>query len=84
MRMSLTRENLLDYLRDRVGIDPSSIDDDTPLYSSGLADSFSMVDLVMFLEGAVGSTLDPVDITLDNLDSVSRILKFAETRMQAG
>jgi len=35
---------------------------------------------LMFLEKYTGSKLGPEDIDLDNLDSISRILKFVERR----
>jgi acyl carrier protein len=39
-----------------------------------------MVDLIMFVEDAAGFRLHPTDITLDNLDSIARILAFVEAR----
>src|SRR5262249_21762843 len=79
-RMALTRDKLMNYLGQKLGIDVSEIDDDTPLYSSGIADSFSMVDMLIFIESEAGFKLDPTDVTLDNLDSVGRILNFVDTR----
>ena len=81
--MALTRESLIDYLHTKQGIDPSQIEsDDTELFSSGLLDSFSMVDLIMFIETEGGFKLNPTDVNLENLDSVGRILAFAQE--QAG
>ena len=81
--MALTRENIIGYLQDKQGIDPSQISsDDTELFSSGLLDSFSMVDLIMFIETEGGFKMNPGDVNLDNLDSVGKILAFAQA--QAG
>ncbi len=79
----LTRKALLDYLEQHSREDLADVKDDTELFSSGIIDSFAMVELLMFLEKFTGSKLGPEDIDLDNLDSVSRILKFVERR-QAG
>ncbi len=75
--MPLTRENLLAYLHDEHDIDPADLhDDDTPLFSSGLLDSFSMVELVAFIERESATKLRATQVTLNNLDTVSRILGF--------
>ena len=76
----MTREALMTYLNDKMGVDTSSIADDTPLFSSNLLDSFSMVDLIMFVEKEGGVKLNPTDVNLDNLDSVGRILAFVGKR----
>ena len=78
--MSLTREALLEYLADHADADVDSIEDGTPLFSSGMIDSFAMVDLLMFLEKHTGTKLGPEDINLDNLDTVARILAFTQAR----
>ncbi len=75
--MSLTKPILLDYFRDQLRVDTSQIEDDTPLFSSGMVDSFAIVELMMFLEQHTGTKLGPEDINLDNLDTVAHILKFA-------
>jgi acyl carrier protein len=74
--MEITRDALLTYLREKLKIDTSKIEDDSALFSSGLTDSFSMVDLILFLEKTGGFKMNPLDVNLDNLDSVERILAF--------
>jgi acyl carrier protein len=78
--MALDRDDLRRYLREKQGLAPEDFADDTMLFSSGLIDSFSMVDLIMFIEDAVGCRVHPADVTLDNFDSIERILAFVETR----
>jgi acyl carrier protein len=78
--MILDRENLRRYLHEKQGLEPEAFEDDTPLFSSGLVDSFSMVDLIIFIEDTGGVRVHPVDMTLDNFDSIERILAFVETR----
>lgn len=75
--MALTRDALIQYLEDKARVDLGGVDDEAELFSSGLVDSFAMVDLLVFLEKHTGTKMGPEDITLDNLDSVSRILAFA-------
>jgi acyl carrier protein len=77
--MALTREALVEYLVDQHEVEPDDLDDDTPIFSSGILDSFSLVDLILFIEEAGGLTMDPEDVNLDNLDSISAILTFVES-----
>lgn len=81
--MSLTRESLISYLQGHARGDLSQVGDDDELFSTGTIDSFAMVELLVFLEGQTGTKLGPEDISLDNFDSVSRILAFAKARSKA-
>jgi acyl carrier protein len=79
--MPLTRAGLLNYLDEKMGVDVSGVDDATPLFSSSLLDSFSMVDLIMFIEQQAGFRMDALDITLENLDSIGNILRLVENKL---
>jgi acyl carrier protein len=76
----LTREGLVRYFQERQGIDPSELGNDTALFSSGLLDSFSMMDLILFVEDAAGLKVRTVDVTLENFDSIERVLEYAKSR----
>lgn len=78
--MALTRDALIEYFKDTVGLDTSTIDDQTPLFSSSLVDSFSMVELIAFMEAQGGFKMGPTEINLDNLDSLQAIMAFAEQK----
>jgi len=78
--MSIAESDLLQVMRDELFLDTSTIDAATPLFSSGLIDSFSLAALIVAIEDKARVTLDPLDITLDNLDSIERILRFVSTK----
>lgn len=78
--MAVTREALLTYLSKKTRADLSKIDDRTELFSSGMVDSFAMVDLLMWLEKQTGARVNPDDVSIDNLDSIERILAYAASR----
>ena len=78
--MTLTAEELLQHMRDHLGVDTAEIDAASPLFSSGMIDSFSLVSLICFIESRCGEPIDPTDITLDNMDSINRILAFINRR----
>lgn len=60
-----------------------ALDDDTGLFSGGLIDSLSVMDLVSLVETEIGCQIPPAAITLENFDSISRIVRFAESLTSA-
>lgn len=81
--MNQLREALRAALVAQFGADRGSLDDDTKLFSSGLIDSLSVMDLVCFVEREVGKRVPPVDITLNNFDSIAQIVAFARALIAA-
>ena len=74
--MTITHDELKSCLIKEFNLERVEITEDTPLFSSNLLDSFSMVDLVRIVEEMTGSRIRPTDLTLENFDSISRILIF--------
>ena len=78
--MALTKLELKGFLAKHAHADLESIGDDEELFSSGVIDSFAMVELLMFLEKYTGTRLGPEDINLDYLDTVNGILRFVDAK----
>ncbi|MFO0633484.1 MAG: acyl carrier protein [Nannocystaceae bacterium] len=76
--MHLTIDQLLDYLRRRTAL--PELGPETTLFSDGTVDSVTMIDLIVFLEDAVGIEIRQDDVTLDNFDTATRILQLMEQR----
>ena len=74
----MLRDTIFAFLHDRLGVDADEISDQTLLFSSGLLDSFSLVEIVALLERETGTRMDPADVDLEHLDSVERMLDWAE------
>lgn len=72
--MSISAE-ITETLASEFGVDAGAIDGDTPLFSSGLLDSLNSVRLLMKLEGQFGLSMSPLDVSLDDVDSVNQIEK---------
>lgn len=72
--MSLTAEDLTEFLKSKANLD--DVQGDTPLFSSAALDSVSQLDLIMLIESKAGITINQADITLDNMDTVDKILAF--------
>ena len=81
--MSVSNEEIVDFLSDDLGVDTRDVRPDTRLFSSGIIDSFALVSLMTFLEKRCGFRINPIDVNLDNMDSVERIVAFAQ-RAESG
>lgn len=60
-----------------LGLD-ADIADDAPLFSSGLLDSLSAVSLLFSLNDDLGITLSPLDVAIDDFDSIDLIAATVE------
>jgi acyl carrier protein len=80
--MSDLREQLQRELVSRLKI-RRPIDADTALFSGGLLDSLSVLEVVTLIEELVGKPVPPEDITLENFDTVTLIAAFA-ARLRGG
>jgi len=79
-----------DVLRDRIQkfilenylftSDRSALGLDDSLLGRGIVDSTGMLEIIMFIEEQLGVTVKDEDMVPENLDSVSRIAAFVESR----
>lgn len=75
----ITTQDLRDFLREQ-NVDTSELEDAAPLFSSGLVDSFIMVDLLLLIESRCAIRIQPTEVNLDNFDSIRLITEFVERR----
>ena len=73
--MMLSESQLIDFLKSDLQVQ-CALDGDVKLFSTGELDSVAMLDLITFVETKSGIQIRPEDVTLDNFDSVSVILRF--------
>ncbi len=78
--MALTRETLIAFLVDTFDVQRDELQDDTPIFSQGLLDSFSLLELVTHLESQGGFKMGAMEVNLDNLDTIERILRFVASK----
>jgi len=57
----------------------AAFDRDTPLFSSGIVDSFGVLELIAFLEEAFTIDLDPSQHELEEFDTVGKILALVNS-----
>jgi len=76
----INSDSLKTFLNDDLDVDSASMSEDSPLFSSGIIDSFSLVSLMAFIEDKGNLRINPSEVTIDNLDSIERILKFVDSK----
>jgi acyl carrier protein len=57
-----------------------TIKPDEPLISSGLIDSFSLVDLAIIVEDEFGVRIDDSELNKDTFDTLDALVKLIESR----
>lgn len=73
---SLTAEDLIRFIRDELNVE-DEIDAETELFSTGILDSVAMMNIIGFVEEKAGIEVRPSDVTLENFDSVQRMVDYA-------
>lgn len=76
------KQMILDYIRneylDEDDADEVDLDETTPLISSGIVDSFSMVSLKTFLEKKFDIKLPDEEATTEAFDTVESIMRLVD------
>jgi acyl carrier protein len=57
-----------------------TIDEDTPLISSGIIDSFRFSSLIGTLEARMGVKIEPRKVGVDNFDTPAKMLAFIKAQ----
>ncbi len=72
------KDTILDYIKDEYldedDLEDMELDENTPLISSGIVDSFSMVSLKRFLEKKYAVSIPDADASPEAFDSVNKII----------
>jgi acyl carrier protein len=76
--MNLTTQ-LLDFVNREASLDPTTqIELETDLLLTGLVDSLGVIRVVQWLEDELEMMIDPVDVILENFQTVARMIDFVE------
>ena len=72
---------LKEYIATQILRQPNAIiKDDDPLITSGLVDSFHLVDLSLFIETQFGVQIDDTELTADTFDTLDELVAFIKSR----
>jgi acyl carrier protein len=79
MARSTEAQAMIDYVKKNLLMDASEeIDEETPLVSSGLVDSFALIEVLLELEKVTKRKISPGKVGAKDMDTVSLMLKTAE------
>lgn len=71
------REELLKLINSEITLDPSTpVQGETDLLLTGLVDSMGVVEIVGWMEERLGVEIDPVDVVLENFQTVDLMVAF--------
>ena len=76
--MNETEKRIAAFLREQLLVDEDSIDPEELIFTSGIVDSFSLIEIIQFVEENEGVEVSQDDVTLDNFDSIRRIAAYLE------
>ena len=62
------------------GEDPAALTDDTPLMTTGILNSIAVVKMVTFLENQFGITIKPHESVVENMNTLSDIVRLAMSK----
>jgi acyl carrier protein len=72
---------LVALIVDEVGVhDGEPVDAETDLLLTGIVDSLGVVQIVGWLEDRLGISIDPGDVTLENFQTVGRMVRYVTDR----
>jgi acyl carrier protein len=81
MAIPLTESRLRQFLADLRHVE--RLDAHQTLFSDGTIDSVGLIALIGFLEQTCGFEVDQADVTLENFDSIQRVLDYAANKAKA-
>lgn len=76
--MSITSDQVRSFLIESWGLDSAEVGDDAALFTSGLLDSLSAVEIIVFVEKHTNTAIDRMVLSLDDLDTIDDIVRLAE------
>jgi acyl carrier protein len=78
-----TRTLLAEYIANKILQEPNrTIQPDEPLLTSGLVDSFSLVDLAVFVEENFGVRIEDYELNASTFDSLDELIAFIHSRQK--
>ncbi len=74
-------ERLVAFINAEISISPDPIEVGTDLLLTGAVDSLGVVRVTQWMEDELGFEVDPVEVTLDNFQTITKMVAYAESKM---
>ena len=79
--MSDTTTQLADFIASKILKQPNrKVSSDESLISSGLIDSFSLMDLALYVEDTFGVRIEDTELNADTFDNLTQLTALIESR----
>ena len=79
--MNNIESTLIEYIRANIVKRPKfELGPDDPIISTGLIDSFHLVDLSVFIEEQFGVRIDDTELNAETFDSVTQLAKLIKNK----
>ncbi len=75
-----TADRLLRFVTTEVSVVPDPIEVETDLLLTGAVDSLGVMRITQWMEDELGVEVDPVDVTLENFQTIGRMLAYLGSR----
>ncbi len=76
-------QELITFIRDEVAVMDGDVASDTDLLLSGLVDSLGVIRITQWIEDELEVDVPPGDVTLENFQTVDRIVEYLAGRNAA-
>ncbi len=73
---------LIQLIQSEIALDADDLDADTDLLLTGLVDSLGIIQIVNWIEDELDVDVDPGDVTLENFQTVARMVTYVEQRQE--
>jgi acyl carrier protein len=77
--MSDFRDKLRSFICEKTWVEQDELEDDAPLFSSGIIGSLDLLDLVVLVESELNTKVTPGQLSLANFDSINKTIGFSES-----
>lgn len=77
------RQAIRDFFERELGLDLTNVQDADPLVSSGVVDSFALIELLSFLETEFDARISIAELTLDDIDTIEALASLVAGSMSA-
>ncbi len=76
------KDQLRQFICDAAFMEEDEVNNQTPLFSGGIMDSLTLLELISFVEKQFAIKVSPSKVSLENFDTIDRIFAFVaeETR----
>ncbi len=81
--MKTQSDELTEFIQSEIVLGDLEISYDTDLLLSGAVDSLGVIRITHWMEEAAGIVVDPGDVTLENFQTVARMVAYLQTHQDA-